>query len=98
MRHPEELQRNFAEIASRTLNILSELAENAENESVLLGATRDILDRLGFRPVDRHEIVKHKSIEELNAQIVSLVGEYSAQLLVSAFKSKISISDPELAV
>ena len=98
MRHPEELHRNFAEIAPRTLNILSDLAENAEYESVLLGATRDILDRAGFRPVDRHEIVKHKSIEELNAQIVSLVGEYSAQLLVSAFKSKRSISDPELAV
>ena len=28
-----------------------------------------------FRPVDRHEIVKDKSVEELNAQLVSLVGE-----------------------
>ena len=26
-----------------------------------------------FRPVDRHEIVKDKSVEELNAQLVSLV-------------------------
>ena len=26
-------------------------------------------------PVDRHEIVKEKSVEELNAQLVSLVGE-----------------------
>jgi hypothetical protein len=39
------------------------------------GATRDLLDRAGFRPVDRHEIVKEKSVEELNAQLVSLVGE-----------------------
>ena len=36
---------------------------------------RDLLDRTGFRPVDRHEIVKEKSVEELNAQLVSLVGE-----------------------
>ena len=32
---------------------------------------RDLLDRAGFRPVDRHEIVKEKSVEELNAQLVS---------------------------
>ena len=49
----EELHRNFAEIAPRALNILSDLAENAESESVRLGATRDLLDRAGFRPVDR---------------------------------------------
>ena len=71
----DELHRNFAEIAPRALNILSDLAENAESESVRLGATRDLLDRAGFRPVDRHEIVKEKSVEELNAQLVSLVGE-----------------------
>jgi hypothetical protein len=41
----------------------------------VLGATRDLLDRAGFRPVDRHEIVKEKSVEELNAQLVSFVGE-----------------------
>jgi len=71
----EELHRNFAEIAPRALNILSDLAENAESESVRLGATRDLLDRAGFRPVDSHEIVKEKSVEELNAQHVSLVLE-----------------------
>jgi hypothetical protein len=35
----DELHRNFVEIAPRALNILSDLAENAESESVLLGAT-----------------------------------------------------------
>ena len=48
----------------------------------VLGATRDLLDRAGFRPVDRHEIVKEKSVEELDAQLVSLVGENGADLLV----------------
>ena len=51
------------------MNILFDLAENAESESVRLGATRDLLDRAGFRPVDRHEIVKEKSVEELNAGV-----------------------------
>ena len=78
------------------MNILTDLAENAESESVRLGATRDLLDRAGFRPVDRHEIVKEKTVEELNAQLVSLVGENRAEMLISAFKSNKSISGPEL--
>ena len=47
----EELHRNFAEMEPCALNILTNLAENAESESVRLGATRDLLDRAGFRPV-----------------------------------------------
>ena len=66
-------------------------------ESVRLGATRDLLYRAGFRPVDRHEIVKEKSVEELNAQLVSLVGDNGAQLLVGALRSRRSISGPESA-
>ena len=54
------------------------------------------MDRAAFRPVDRHEIVKEKSVEELNAQLVSLVGEDGAKLLVFAFRSRRSISGPEL--
>ena len=63
-----------------------------------MGATRDLLDRAGFRPVDRHEIVKEKSIEELNSQHVSLVVENGAELLIGALRSRRSISGPELAV
>ena len=50
----DELHRTFVEIAPRALNILSDPTENSESESVRLGATRDLLDRAGFRPVDRH--------------------------------------------
>ena len=78
------------------MNILSDLAENTESESVRLGTTRDLLDRAGFIPVDSHEVVKEKSVEELNAQLVSLVGEDGAEMLISAFKSRRSISGPEL--
>jgi len=55
------------------------------------------LPSAGFRPVDRHEIVKEKTVEELNAQLVSLVGENGAEILISAFRSRRSISGPELA-
>ena len=43
------------------------------------------------------KIVKKKTVEELNAQLVSLVGENGAEMLISAFKSRRSISGPELA-
>ena len=52
-----------------------------------MGATRDLLDRAGLRPVDRHEIVTDKSIEELNSQHVSLVGENGAEFLIDALRS-----------
>ena len=51
----------------------------------------------GFRTVDRHEIVKEEFVEELNAQLVSLVGENGAEMLISALRNRRSISGPELA-
>jgi len=68
----------------------------AKSQTSIDVTDRDLLDRAGFRPVDRHEIVKEKSVEELNAQLVSLVGENGAQLLVGALRSRRSISGPEL--
>ena len=47
----------------------------AKSQTSIDVTDRDFLDRAGFRTVDRHEIVKEKSVEELNAQLVSLVGE-----------------------
>ena len=75
---------------------MTDLAENAESESIRLGATRDHMDRAGFRPVDRHKIVKENSVEELNSQLVSQVGNDGAEMLIRAFKSRRSISGPEL--
>ena len=59
-----------------------------------MGATRDHFYRAGFRPVDRYEIVKEKTVEELNAQLVSLVGENGAEMLISAFKSRMKYIRP----
>ena len=51
----------------------------------------------GSTTADRHGIVKEKTVVKLNAQLVSLVGENGAKMLISAFKSRRSISGPELA-
>jgi len=75
--------------------ILADL--QAKSQTSIDVTDRDLLDRTGFRPVDRHEIVKEKSVEELNAQLVSLVGKSGAEMRISAFKSRRSIIGLELA-
>ena len=60
-------------------------------------AIRYILDRAGFRPIDLNEIVKEKTKEDLNVQFVGLVVENVAEMLVSAFRSRRSISGHEMA-
>ena len=69
----------------------------AKSQTSIDVTDRDLLDRASFRPVDRHEIVKEKSVEELNAQFVSLVGENGAEMLFLLLKTLISISAPEIA-
>ena len=52
--------------------------------------------KAGSTTADRHGIVKEKTVEKLNAQLVSLVGENGAEMLISAVTSRISISGPDL--
>jgi len=66
----------------------------AKSQTSIDVTDRELLDRAGFRPVDRHEIVKEKSVEELNAQLVSLVGENGAEMLFLLLKALISITAP----
>ena len=92
--HPKqrgyELKNQFtSEIEARTrklikdavpaaLLVLQNLAQNAESESVKLGAVKDILDRAGLKPTDKIEqtvtSVEGKSTEELQKELESLIG------------------------
>ena len=53
----EELNHNFVGYAPKALQTLKELAESSTSESVRLQASRDLLDRAGFKPADRHELI-----------------------------------------
>ena len=69
--------------APKALLILMDLAENSASDSVKFQAAKDLLDRAGFRPVDkREEIRPQRSPEELEAEMVRLVGTEKAQLLL----------------
>ena len=79
----EELTANFMSAAPKALSILMDLAENSASDSVKFQASKDLLDRAGFRPVDRREEIRpQRTPEELEAEIKRLVGSETAELLL----------------
>ena len=53
------------------------LAENAESENVRLKANSDLLDRAGYRPIDKSEVTQmneyeHMTTEEMQAELDAL--------------------------
>ena len=85
-----ELKNKFAkEIEERTrkmiqdcvpgaLSQLQNLSENADSESVRLGAVKDILDRAGYKPTEKVEQkISHletASTDELKRELEGLIG------------------------
>ena len=79
----EELRSSFMNAAPKALSILIDLAENSASDSVKFQASKDLLDRAGFRPIDRREEIRPKRTpEELEAEIKRLVGTETAELLL----------------
>ena len=60
-----------------------DLAENSASDSVKFQAAKDLLDRAGFRPIDRREEIRpQRTPAELEAEIKRLVGTEKAELLL----------------
>ena len=79
----EELTANFMSAAPRAMKTLVDLAENSASDSVKFQASKDLLDRAGFRPVDRREEIRtQRTPAELEAEIKRLVGTEKAELLL----------------
>ena len=79
----EELRSSFMNAAPKALSILMDHAENSASDSVKFQASKDLLDRAGFRPIDRREEIRpQRTPEELEAEIKRLVGSETAELLL----------------
>ena len=86
----EELTANFMSAAPKALSILMDLAENSASDSVKFQASKDLLDRAGFRPIDRREEIRpQRTPAKLEVEIKRLVGTEKAELLLG----KKSIND-----
>ena len=86
----DKLRLNIINSAPRALAILKDLALNADSEHVRMKANMDILDRVGFKLVKRQEVIHaSRSVEEVEAELVGLVGKDLSELLLGKKKSKI---------
>ena len=86
----DELRLNIINSAPRALAILKDLALNADSEHVRMKASMYILDRAGFKPVKRQEVVHaSRSVEEVEAELVGLLGKDLSELLLGKKKSKV---------
>ena len=66
--------------APRAIRQIQNLAENAESENVKLKANADLLDRAGWKPVDKTEITEgnrydHMTAEEIQGELDALMAE-----------------------
>ena len=93
----EEVDKRFharlKEGGPRALSVIEGLM-HSDSDTVKLNAAKEILDRGGHKVAN--EFDTGRTIEELNAQLVALVGEDGAKMLVGAFKSRKIISGPQL--
>ena len=78
----------------RALGVIERLMATSESDTVRLNAAKEMLDRGGHKAFN--EFDTGRTIEELNAQLVALVGKDGAKMLVGAFKSRKIISGPQL--
>jgi hypothetical protein len=79
----KEVRAELGSTASQALKNLIGLAFSAESEQVRAKCTMDLLDRAGFKPVDKHQEIKpQRSLKEIDAEIRELVGEQVADMLL----------------
>ena len=54
--------------APKAFDQMRNLAENAESENVRLKANTDLLDRAGYRPIDKSEITQMNEFENMTTE------------------------------
>ena len=73
----------------RALRVVEELMQASNSDTVRLAAAKDLLDRSGYKPVERIDVsTEQRSIEEIESRIIGLVGVEAAQTLLGKNKKK----------
>ena len=75
--------------APKAIEMLKDLMFNAKSESVRARCAMDLLDRAGFKSVKQLEVqATPRSSEEIEAELVSLIGRESTDLLLGRLNKK----------
>ena len=97
-KHQDEIERRMQERLRQTgpkaLAVVENLMDHAMSETVRLGAAKDILDRAGYKAYDENAM--GRNVEEMNQQLIALVGKDGAKLLVHSMRTRKQISGPEV--
>jgi|TARA_R110000772_G_scaffold149661_1_gene260372 hypothetical protein len=91
----KRFQQRLRQGGPRALNVIQGLMDTSESDTVRLNSAKEVLDRGGYSAYNDNE--SGKTIEELNAQLVALVGSDGAKMLVGAFRSRKTISGPTIS-
>lgn len=62
------IQKYLESIADKAVTRVEQLMEQSENLNVALGASKDILDRAGYKPVDKAEIKQEVTDSSLTSE------------------------------
>jgi phage terminase small subunit len=85
----KRMQEKFVDKAPVAFGTLIELMNSSDSDTVRLQASKDIMDRGGFKPKDTMVIEEDaKTIPELEAELQMLVGKDKADLLLGKAKVK----------
>jgi len=79
----KRMAERFADKAPTALNTINELMLNSDSDAIRLQAAKDMMDRAGYKPKDKVSIEEDKkSVKELEAELVLLVGRERANILL----------------
>jgi len=91
----KRFQQRLRQGGPSALNVIQRLMDTSESDTVRLNSAKEVLDRGGYSAYNDNE--SGKTIEELNAQLIALVGNDGAKMLVGAFRSRKTISGPTIS-
>lgn len=66
----EGIRDALGDYVPHAIRVLEQLMTNAQSERIQLNAAIDVLDRTGFKAVERKEITTHNDLEKLSAEEV----------------------------
>ena len=85
----QEMEGRMGDKGPRALRVVEELMHASNSDTVRLAAAKDLLDRSGYKPVERIDVsTEQRSVEEIESRIIGLVGVEAAQTLLGKNKKE----------
>ena len=82
-----EMESRMGDKGPKALDVVEGLMRSSNSDTVRLAAAKDLLDRSGYKPVERIDVsTEQRSVEEIESRIIGLVGLDAAHVLLGKHK------------